>query len=302
MWKFFKGKDEEIPDPPYEYEDLLNLSEREYPNYLKKIFKNKTGKELNLKHPKTFNEKIQWIKLYDKNLKKKGELTDKIKVREFVMWKIGENYLKPMLFTCKSFDEIPFFFLPNSFIIKANNGCKWQYKIKDKNKFLSEEKLYLYVRNKFNNWMKQRFCYWAGFEMQYKYIEPQIIIEPVLIDDDRDYAIEYEIYCFNGVPKIYQRVEYDIPVHCCVYEKNYEESKITFNPAYVKYYMEPEQTLIEAVELSKILSKDFNLVRVDWLLYNNNIYFNEMTFTPFSGFYQFADEKMNYRLGKMLKI
>ena len=93
--KFTKN---DIGEPPYDYDLLINLKESEYPKYLKKMFYNITGKKLNLRHPKTFNEKIQWIKLYD-STPLKTQLTDKVLVRDWVKDKIGDEYLKPVLYT-----------------------------------------------------------------------------------------------------------------------------------------------------------------------------------------------------------
>ena len=295
-----KLKKEDIGEPPYEYELLVNLPESEYPRYLKKMFKGMTGKELNLRHPKTFNEKIQWIKLYD-NKQQKSELTDKVKVRAWVREKIGEKYLKPVLWIGDKFEDIPFNTLPCSFIVKANHGCKWQYKIKNKEEFIKEEALFKYIKERFNGWMSQTFFPWAGFELQYKGIEPKIIIEPILIEEDKQYPIEYEIYCFNGEPRLYQKIEYSIPAKVSVYNEDFTESEISINPEYIKENEPASETIKEAVEKSKILSNGFKLVRVDWLLYKNQIYFNEMTFTPFSGFFR-MDEKTNIKLGKMLKL
>ena len=295
-----KLKKEDIGEPPYEYDLLVSLAESEYPKYLKKMFKFITGKELNLKHPKTFNEKIQWIKLYD-NKQQKSELTDKVKVRYWVREKIGEKYLKPVLWVGDKYDDIPFETLPCSFIIKANHGCKWQYKIKEKEEFIKEKALFNYIKERFDGWMRQTFFPWAGFEMQYKGIEPKILIEPILIDEDKLYPVEYEIYCFNGKPKIYQKIEYSIPPKCSVYNEDFSESELILNPEYIKENEPADETLKEAVELSKELAAGFKLVRVDWLLYNNQIYFNEMTFTPFSGFFA-IDEETNIKLGKMIRL
>ena len=296
--KIFSKND--IGEPPYEYDLLIRLNEKEYPKYLKRMFKAMTGKELNLKHPKTFNEKIQWIKLYDSS-QLKSDLTDKVKVRNWIKEKIGEKYLKPVLWIGEKYDDISFDTLPSSFIIKANHGSKWQYKIHNKEEFLKEKVLYNFIKNRFDGWMNQSFYPWAGFEMQYKGIEPKILIEPILIEEDKNYPIEYEIYCFNGVPRIYQEIEYTTPPKCSVFNEDYTESEITLNNGYIKVNERPKEIMKEAVKLSKILCQEFKLVRVDWLIYKERIYFNEMTFTPFSGFFR-IDDKTNLKLGKMLKL
>ncbi len=105
------------------------MPESEYPEVLKAVFKQKTGKNLNSGHPKTFNEKIRWLKLYDCT-PLKTKLTDKVLDR--VKERIGGEYLKPVLRIGKDFNDIPFEVLPQAFIIKASNGCKWHYVIKKK--------------------------------------------------------------------------------------------------------------------------------------------------------------------------
>ena len=119
---------------------------------------------------------------------------------------------------------------------------------------------------------------------------------------DKKSSIEYEIYCFNGEPQIYQKVIYGNPIESTVYEKDFSFSDLAFNPTYKKLNEPVDDLLKLAVDLSRILSTEFKLVRVDWLCYNNKLYFNEMTFTPFSGFYKFSDESQNLRLGKMLDL
>ena len=297
--KIFFKKD--IGEPPYEYDLLVSLAENEYPKYLKKMFKGMTGKELNLKHPKTFNEKIQWIKLYD-NKQQKSELTDKVKVRYWVREKIGEKYLKPVLWIGEKYDDIPFDTLPCSFFIKLNHGCKWHFVIKKKDEFLNNEALTKIVRTHITGWSEQEFFPYAGFEMQYKGIEPKILIEPLLRDEINKKPEEIEIYCFNGEPKIFQKIRYTNPREVSIFDKKYEHINLKFLPEYELVQEEADEKIKEAVELSKELAKGFKLVRADWLKYQNQIYFNEMTFTPFSGFYRFDDERWNRKLGDMLNL
>ncbi len=177
-----------IGNPPWDYYFLQNLDEKEYPNYLAKLFKLNTGENLPLKYDfkmhywiidknkcKTFNQKIQWLKLYGVTDLMRN-CTDKVKVRDYVKEKIGEKYLKPVLQICNSFNEIDFEKLPNSFVLKCNNGCKWQYIIKDKENFLNNLKLFSALRRQMTGWLEQEFWCWGGFEIQYKNTKPQIII------------------------------------------------------------------------------------------------------------------------------
>lgn len=293
--------DDEKDNPPYDYEFLVSLNSRQYPKYLKKIYKYMLNEELNLKNPKKFNEKIQWLKLYD-NLPIKTQLTDKVLVRDWVKKIIGEKYLKPVLWIGDTFDEIPFDKLPDRFIIKANNGCKWHYKIKNKTDFLSNARLFGIVKSRFDGWMMQSFFPYAGFELQYKDIIPKILIEPLLVIDGEEKPTEYEIYCFNGNPKIFQKVLYLQPRQVCVYDENYNQLDLKFLPDYQIIQEEPGENLKLASLLSEKLCKEFKLVRVDWMEYKGGLFFSEMTFTPFSGFFRFNDNRWNERLGSMLNL
>lgn len=280
---------------------MANLDEKEYPKYLKEIYKFFTGKKLNLKHPKTFSEKIQWLKLYD-TTPLKTQLTDKVLVRDWIKDKIGEEYLKPVLQICKSFEELEFDKFPNSFIIKANHGCKWHYKIKDKEKVLSNEVLMTIMQSHFDGWMYDNFFAYAGFELQYKDIQPQIMVEPLLLDNPNDKPTEIEIYCFNGKAKISQEIKYATKRTASVFDENLKSIDLKLKKNYTIENKEPDDLLKLAVALSEKLSEEFKLVRVDWLIYHDKIYFNEMTFTPFSGFYEFEDDKTDKKLGKMLNL
>ena len=237
-------------DAVFNYDFMMSLKEKDYPKYLCLAYKIKTGQKLNLKHPKTLNEKIQWLKIYD-NIPIKAQLTDKVLVRDWVKEKIGEEYLKPVLWIGDNFDDIPFDKLPNSFIIKCNHGCKWQFIIKNKNKFIENKQVYSYVKNHIDGWMKQSFFGWSDFETQYLNIKPQIIIESLLRDNINKSNNEFWVWCVDSLSYIMKS------------EKEYHK---------------------KALELSSILAKDFKFVRVDWIVYKGKLYFGEMTFTPMSGF------------------
>lgn len=282
--------------PPYEYKLLLSLDETEYPQYLKKIFKANIGKNLNLKHPKTFNEKIQWLKLYD-STPLKTKLTDKVLVRDWVKDKIGDEYLKPVFQICKKFDEIDFDKLPEHLMIKANHGCKWGAKIKNKREFLKNKTVFEHTQQKFDGWMEQTFFGFSAFELQYKDITPLLLVEPLLGHCENDVSFDIDIMCFNGIPKLYKIVDYT---------HGYE--KILFDTVdFREIEDKPQNTeiaelLTKVTDLSQILAQGFKLVRVDWFIVNNKIYFGEMTFTPHSGFFRFVDKTCDLKYGKMLKI
>ena len=248
----------------------MNLDEKDYKKYLCLAYKIRTNRKLNLKSPKTLNEKIQWLKLNDNSLLK-TQLTDKILVRDWVKNKIGENYLKPVLWIGDRFDNIPFESLPNRFIIKCNHGCKWHIVIKDKTKFLLHEDLVQKTKMQFDLWIRQTFFGYSDFETQYRTIKPQILIEPLMRENINEAPEELSVWCINQKTFIDEK------------QKEYRE---------------------ELLSLSKILSENFKLVRVDWMPYNNKLYFEEMTFTPLSGFLSdyMLEKDIFKEINKNLKI
>ena len=303
IFNFLRKND--IGNPPWDYYFLQNLDEKEYPRYLAKLFKLNTGENLPLKYDfklknwvidknkcKTFNQKIQWIKLYGvTNLMR--DCTDKIQVRYYVKEKIGEEYLKPVLQICDKFDEIDFEKLPNGFVMK-------QYIIKDKENFLNNKKLFSAVRQQMTGWLEQNFCWWGGFEMQYKGIEPKIIIEQFL-GNKKENAQEIEAFCFNGKPKLIKKVHNDIPNKISMYDDNLNNIDFKFLDKEFLVKAKGNDLINQSFVFSEQLVKDFDFVRVDWMICNNKIYFNELTFTPNSGLIKF-DKKWNKKLGSWLNL
>ncbi len=294
---------------PFDYNFKMSLDENDYAKYLVFAYKIRTMQKLNLKHPKTLNEKIQWLKIYD-NLPIKTTLTDKVLVRDWIKEKIGEEYLKPVLQICNNFDEIDFDKLPDSFIIKCNHGCKWNFTVKDKQKFLDNSYLFNSIKFHINNWMNESFFGWSDFETQYKNIKPQIIIESLLREDLNISNAEIEIWCFNGNVKFIQKCR-SIFVNkkfshrnISCFDENFNNCDISFYSTNKVIYEEADEILKTAKELSEMLAKDFKFVRVDWMIHKNKLYFGEMTFTPYSGFIEFGknNNELQLKLGEMLNL
>ena len=253
--------------------------------------------ELDLDNPKTFNEKIQWSKLYD-STPIKTRLADKFLVRDWVAEKIGEEYLIPLLGVYDYFEEIDFDKLPNQFVIKCNHGCGYNIIVKDKSKLDLNE-----VKAKLDKWMTENFAFKWGVELHYRDIPPKIIIEKFMDDGTGDLR-DYKFTCFNGEPEFiwmdsdrhseHKRNLYDLQWNQLDYKVN---SKYSTFPS-----PEKPECLEEMVELARKLSADFNYVRVDFYIINNRVYFGEMTFTSSSGTEDICPKSFEKRLSNLFKL
>ncbi len=264
--------------------------------YLKVWFFKKTGQILNLYDPKTFNEKIQWLKLYD-STPIKTRLADKYLVRDWVKEKIGEEYLIPLLGVWDKFDDIDFDKLPDRFVLKCNHGCAYNYIVKDKSKMDKKD-----ARKKINKWMKRNYAQNGGLELHYKDIEPKIIAE-AYIEDSNNELNDYKIMCFNGKPqyiwidqgRFSKRTEN-------IYNTKWELQPFLLSYPNSKEQVPPPENLDKMFELAEILAKDFSLARIDFYNVDGKIYFGEITFTSCSGVDKFIPSSYNRVWGDMLKL
>ena len=267
-----------------------NLSPEKYPQELAKWYHSVTGKQLNLDDPRTFDEKIQWMKLYD-STPLKTQLADKYLVRDYIKEKIGEEYLIPLLGVWDSFDEIDFDTLPNQFVLKANHGSGWNIIVRDKSTFDKTD-----AKKKFDKWMKTNFAYKAGLELHYKDIQPKIIAEEY-IENDGGNLYDYKVHCFGG-KAVYIQYIGDRATHTTRegwFNKNWTIMSFT-DGCYPKYdsKIPVPHNLLELLSLSELLASHFSYVRVDFYVLNDSSFkFGEMTFTPASGVHKwFSDGEM----------
>ncbi len=266
--------------------------------YLKIYFKCKMGYKLNLKNPQTFNEKLQWLKLYDRN-PEYTKMVDKYEVREYIKEKIGEEYLIPLIGVYDKFDDIDFDELPNQFVIKCNHDSGGLVICKDKGKLNIEE-----TRKKINKSLKTNY-YYDGREWPYKNVKPRIIIEKYMEDSNKSDLIDYKLFCFNGIPKIVLVCsERFSSSNMCEtwFDMNWKLIDMTESGHRVDSTISKPKQLKKMVELSKKLSKNIPFIRVDWYEIGDKLYFGELTFYPASGFEKFEPKEWNKKIGDMLSI
>ena len=272
------------------------MPEEKYPEYLKDWFYQRTGEELNLENPQTFNEKIQWMKLYD-STPLKTKLADKYLVRDWVKEKIGEEYLIPLLGVWEKFDDIDFDKLPDKFVLKANHGSGWNIIVTDKNKLNKQD-----TKQKLDKWLHTNYAFNSGLELHYKDIKPLIIAEKYIEPEDGDLK-DYKFLCFNGQVK-YAWVDKDrYTKHTRnLYDINWQLMPVTIQYPNSNDEIQKPHNFDKMVEFAKVLSQGFALVRVDFYENNNNLFFGEMTFTSGSGAEKIYPEKYNLELGQLIDL
>lgn len=278
-------------------ETYSSLRGKAYINELAKWYHASTGDVIDFKNPVTFNQKLQWCKVYDRN-PLKTKLADKYLVREWVRDKIGSQYLVPLLGVWDSFDEIDFSKLPKKYALKCNHGSGWNIIVDDKNPLNKEE-----AKRKIDQWMSENFAYKAGFELHYKDIVPKIIAEEYMENYGGD-IYDYKFYCFDGrVEYIHFLMDRKKELRMGYYDREWKLQKFVHNHPRIEQKIEKPSNLDEMIRLAEILSQGFPYVRVDFYRLNDGtIKFGEMTFTPASGTQDWNPPEANYMLGKLFHL
>lgn len=265
--------------------------------YLKMVFHAETGYRLNLKHPQTYNEKLQWIKLYDR----KPEYTlyaDKYKVRDFIAKKIGEKYLVPLIGVYKTPEEIPWEELPERFVLKCNHASGTNIICKNIKELDIDT-----AKKKLSAWLKKN-AYWGEREWCYKDIDPCIICEEFIETQDGNTPDDYKFMCFNGMPRLIQVHHDRFGDHTLdYYTPEWERAEIKRIDADTSSKTIPKPgKLEEMLALAKKLSQDMYYARVDLYCVDTIIYFGEITLYPTGGFSTFSRYEDDFRLGSFMKL
>lgn len=275
--------------------DLLSWIDDE--KYIKLMYKVKMGEKINLDNPKTFNEKLQWLKLYDRR-PEYIKMVDKYEVKKYVADIIGEEYIIPTLGIYDKFDDIDFKELPNQFVLKCTHDSGGNVICKDKSHFDIDK-----ARQKINKSMKKNYFYW-GREWPYKMIKPRIIAEEYMEDHIDGELRDYKFFCFNGKPEIMF-----VATDRIKGETKFDFFDLQFNHLdIVQHYPNSTEKIRKPnkfetmIELSKKLSKDLEHVRIDFYEVDGKLYFGEITFYHFSGFETFSPKEWDLKLGNLIDI
>lgn len=265
------------------------------PEFVSKIyFRIILGYKLNLKNPRTFNEKLQWLKLrYWPKCEEAIKCTDKYAVREY-MRSIGEErLLNDLLFVWDDPEEIEWEKLPNAFVIKCNHGCGYNILCPDKSKLDINA-----AKKKLKRWMKEDFSLFNA-EPHYSKIKRKIICEKFLEGE----LINYKFYCCNGVPILFYVASYlSNEVEYLTYY-NMDGSRASFSyRSYPTRDNRLSENLSEMIAIATRIAKDFPMVRVDLFDINGRIVLSELTFTPNGALIPFSPPEVDLELGKKLDL
>lgn len=266
--------------------------------YIEKMFKSIMGHPLNLENPKTFNEKLQWLKLYNRN-PEYTIMVDKYKVRDYISEKIGEEYLIPLLGVWDSPDDINFDLLPNQFVLKCNHNSGRVYICKNKESFEISK-----VKKQLKKDLKIDY-YLPGREWPYKNVPKKIICEKYMQQETGEDLIDYKFYCFDGQVKlvgIYSGRNSKAGTVVDYFEKKFNWVDINWGYDHAEIRPKKPEKFTEMVRLAEILSKDIPHLRVDFYYTNNKIYFGELTFFDGSGFDKIEPIEWDYKLGSWIKL
>lgn len=247
---------------------------------LKREFRLRMGKELDLGNPCTFNEKLNWLKLYDRN-PLYTTLVDKYAVKKWVADKIGEQYIIPTLGVWDKFEDVDFDKLPNQFVLKCTHDSGSYVICKNKMNLDVEA-----TRKKIVSALKRNF-YYFGREWPYKNVHPRIIAEKYL-EDKNGAFVDYKFSCFNGVVDCVMvcldRHLNDVKFYFFDKDWNLKRLNVRGKNAPEGFTIPKPSCMDEMFEIAAKLSKGLPFVRVDLFECDGKVYFGEMTFYPDSGF------------------
>lgn len=280
-----------------------SLSVQQQKEELSGFYENLIGRKPDLDNPKTFTEKLQWLKFND-STEEKALLSDKYEAPKIIEQQYGSLGIKiiPQLGVWERAEDIDFDALPQKFVLKCTHGSAMNIIVKNKS-LLDVNK----TRKKLNEWLALDFSMVTGmFELHYKYIKPRIIAEKFIEETDGNLH-DYKFHCFHGEPKFIEfigdRIFNSHEYFSAIYSSTWEKTTISFNgdKLYEEDFPVP-QKLDQMLILAKKMSQNYEYVRVDFYYLQNEVYFGEMTFTPDAGMIKFNDDKIDEEWGTWITL
>ena len=268
--------------------------------YLKLKYRAALGKKLDLKNPKTFNEKMQWLKLYDRK-PEYTRMVDKYEAKLYVAEKIGKQYIIPTLGVWDRFEDIDFDSLPDQFVLKCTHDSGGLVICRDKSK-LDKETAKTIIKSS----LKRNYYYYAR-EWAYKDVKPRIIAERYMKEENNDTLTDYKVFCFNGEPKTVLTVvgghDDENVTKRRMYDTDWNLLPIGLHgKPFVNEPQEKPAQLEEMLKLAKVLCANIPHVRVDFYVIGGKVYFGEITFFHMSGIVQLDPPQWDKTFGNWISL
>lgn len=266
--------------------------------YLQLMYRLNVGKRLNLDHPVTFNEKLQWLKLYNRD-PRYTVMVDKVKAKEYVAGIIGEEHIIPTLGVWDDPDDIDFDALPDQFVLKCNHNSGTGMCIcRDKSRLDIKK-----VKAELRKGLRQNY-FLHGREWPYKNVPRKILAEKFMVDESGTELKDYKIFCMNGEPEIIE-VDYDRFVKHMrnMYDKEWNQVELELQfPRNPHHVIPKPEKLDEMLDLARKLAKGIPHVRADFYNISGKVYWGELTFFHGSGMEEFRPEEWDEKLGKLIVL
>ena len=276
--------------------------------YIEKIYRAKMGHPVDLENPQLFSEKLQWLKLNDRN-PLYTQLVDKYRVREYIAEKIGEEYLIPLLGVWDDPDEIDFDALPDQFVLKCNHNSGTGMCICRDKSTLNYDK----VRNELRKGLKENF-YYRHREWPYLNVPRKIVAEKLLRSANasmQDKGLDdYRFYCFHGKPKLvyaYQSGTLEFGnkpgiASCDIFSPNWEHMPFRQKSPNAPSEPLPPKNFNKMLEISECLANGLTFLRVDFYEIDGQLYIGELTLYPGGGLAPFHPAQWDEKIGTWLKL
>ena len=264
-------------------------------SYIRLIYRLRMGKKPDLDNPRTFTEKLQWLKLHDHNPEYTG-MADKLAMRTYVEDRIGEGHTVPVLGIWNRFEDIDFDALPDRFVLKTTHDSGSYLICRDKASFDRKTASKILTRS-----LKRNY-YRTTREWQYKDIEPRIIAEQYM-DDGKTNLTDYKFFCFNGKPLfMYSEEESSGNPTQAIADMQYNMMPFSMDDAKADV-LPPKPELFDAMaSVSKRLSEGVPFLRVDMYCIGNSFYVGELTFYHYGGYIPFNPVEWDLKLGEKLEL
>lgn len=252
-----------------------------------------------LNNPKSFNEKLQWLKIHDKN-PAYSKMVDKYEVKQYIGELLGQQYVIPTLGVWDRFDDIDFESLPNQFVLKCTHDSGGLVICKDKTQLDIES-----ARKKINKCLKKNY-YLETREFPYKDVKPRIIAEEYMEQPEASSLNDYKVLCFSGKAKL---IEYHVDRFTDKHTQDFYDVEWNKTPitqggySAVSDYCAPKpKCLAEMIRLSELITKDMAHCRVDWYEINGKLFLGEITFFDGSGIEAFDNYADDLMLGSWIDL